>query len=327
MLYDCIPEFCHVFLCEGAPQLAVFIIDVSVKTHLPADAFTKLNEPAEDVVEVFGDPAPACAVGLVSGKSASRVFILLKLSKLIGIDRFALEAEFLNVELSVLVQQLSLPLQIRDDQRGRGLIVELGVKEHHIAELGGEFAAERGGEHRIRPGLVILDELGLENVHEISFFFIELVVLIHVAADERYLDHCFDMPAHLFAFKKYRARFSVALCVRKPFGQLAVFRPDLFGVGARIGYFGKLHCTAPFVSVYGSHQIPIYQYDYSTPSLPCKHNHSHNNKSTPVGAFVVVNGQKVHFSRVNVQKVHLQISSPNRNLSMFKSHKLQGFYR
>ncbi len=39
-------------------------------------------------------------------------------------------------------------------------------------------------------------------------------------------------------------------------------------------------------------------------------------KRHPFGClFCVVNGQKVHFSRVNVQKVHLQISSPNRYLS------------
>ena len=150
-------------------------------------------------------------------------------------------------QLLILLGQIVLPLELRDDLRGEGFQLHLRVDKHQIPVLCGEVGPIRALEHGHGPGLDILLQLGLGPVPELGLCVIKRVPGVNAVADVGQRCQGLHMLLQLFLLQKDRLGLLIAPRRRQTPGQVAVPGLQRPQIRALIGHLRKLHDLAAFL--------------------------------------------------------------------------------
>ncbi len=250
----------HQVLLHGLAELLHVLLGVAVAAHavvtqggvalvaqLSAHLIAQVDQLIVEIVQLRLVVLVPPALGLPGGQAAPVVAVGLEGGQLgQGVD-LALKGDLSGgQQLLVLLGQLVLLLHLRDDLRGEGLELDLGVDEHQLAVLGGEVGTVGAFHHSHGPGLGVLLHLRDEGVPELLLIVVELVAGVDGVADAGQGRHGLDVPGVLFLLQEDGLGLSVVGSILQPRRQLPQPGLDGLGVGAGILHFRKLHTALLF---------------------------------------------------------------------------------
>ena len=246
ILHDCRAELFNVFLRVAvAAHTVVAERGVALVAELTAHRVAQLHELIVELVELCLIVLVPLALGLPCGKTLFIVRAGLERGELGERVDLALKGDLRRgKQLFILLRQLILLLHLGDDLGGEGLEREFCVDEHQIAELLGKFRAERAFEHRLRPRLVVLLQLGEEAVPELFLRVVKGVARVDRVADARKRRGGGDVLGLLLLGEEHLAGLLVALCGLELLGERSEMLLGALGIGTGVGHFRKFHVAA-----------------------------------------------------------------------------------